>query len=135
MPSLHISKVAVGCGSVEALRRRQESRRQSGFVPIITRFRPKRADELIGGSIYWIVKHRIAVRQTILGFADSEGDRRTIIRLDPELVPVRALPRRAHQGWRYLAAEDAPADFDGDDDGTTMLPPELASRLAVLALI
>ena len=102
MPSLHISKVAVGCGSVEALRRRQEMRRQGGVVPIITRFRPKRADELIGGSIYWIVKHRIAVRQTILGFAESE-DRRTIIRLDPELVPVRALPSRAHQGWRYLA--------------------------------
>ena len=73
MPSLHISKVAVGCGSVEALRKRQSSRLQDGVVPIITRFRPKRADELIGGSIYWIVKHRIAVRQTILGFDESES--------------------------------------------------------------
>ena len=135
MPSLHISKVAVGCGSVEALRRRQESRRQSGFVPIITRFRPKRADELIGGSIYWIVKHRIAVRQTILGFADSEGDRRTIIRVDPELVPVRALPRRAHQGWRYLVPADAPPDLGGAGDGLAELPPQLAEQLAVLALI
>ena len=135
MPSLHISKVAVGCGSVEALRRRQESRRQSGFVPITTRFRPKRADELIGGSIYWIVKHRIAVRQTILGFADSKGDRRTIIRLDPELVPVRALPRRAHQGWRYLVAADAPPDLGGASDGLAELPPQLAEQLAVLALI
>jgi hypothetical protein len=135
MPSLHISKVAVGCGSVEALRQRQLSRLRDGFVPITTRFRPKRADALIGGSIYWIVKHRITVRQTILGFDESESDRRTIIRLDPELVPVRALPRRAHQGWRYLASEDAPPDLDLAGDGLAALPPQLAERLAVLALI
>ena len=135
MPSLHISKVAVGCGSVEALRRRQESRLRDGVVPITTRFRPKRAEELIGGSIYWIVKHRITVRQTILGFAESESDRRTIIRLDPELVPVRALPRRAHQGWRYLVEADAPPDLGGSGDGSEDLPPQLAERLALLALI
>ena len=135
MPSLHISKVAVGCGSVEALRRRQESRLRDGMVPITTRFRPKRADELVGGSIYWIVKHRIAVRQPILGFEESESDRRTIIRLDPELVPVRALPRRAHQGWRYLAPAEAPPDLEGAGDGLAELPPQLAEQLAVLALI
>ena len=132
---LHISKVAVGCASVDALRRRQDSRRQRGIVPITTRFRPKRAEELVGGSIYWIVKHRITVRQTILGFAESEADRRTIIRLDPELVPVRALPRRAHQGWRYLKPGDAPPDLDGDGDGLADLPTRLAEQLAVLALI
>ena len=135
MPSLHISRVAVGCGSVDALRHRQESRLQNGTVPITTRFRPKRADELIGGSIYWIVKHRIAVRQTILGFEESEADRRTIIRLDPELVPVRALPRRAHQGWRYLTPADAPPDLDDSGDGVEALPAPLAEQLAVLALI
>jgi hypothetical protein len=135
MPSLNISKVAVGCASLEALKRRQEARASGGVVPIVTRFRPKRADELIGGSIYWIVKHRIAARQTILGFADREEDRRTIIRLDAELVPVRALPKRAHQGWRYLSADDAPRDLVGDDDGVAMLPAPLAARLAGLALI
>ena len=135
MPSLNISKVAVGCASIEALKRRQQARASDGVVPIVTRFRPKRADELIGGSIYWIVKHRITARQTILGFADREEDRRTVIRLDPELVPVRAQAKRAHQGWRYLAEEDAPRDLDGDDDGVALLPPTLAARLAGLALI
>ena len=135
MPSLHISKVAVGCGSVEALRQRQLSRLKDGCVPIVTRFRPKRADALIGGSIYWIVKHRIAVRQAILGFGECEADRRTIIRLDPELVPVRALAKRGHQGWRYLDAADAPPDLvDGGDD-ISQLPPDLAGKLTVLALI
>lgn len=135
MPSLNISKVAVGCASLEALQRRQQARASEGVVPIVTRFRPKRADELIGGSIYWIVRHRITARQTILGFADREEDRRTIIRLDPELVPVRALPKRAHQGWRYLSEADAPRDLDGDDDGVATLPPQLAARLAGLALL
>ena len=135
MPGLHISKVAVGCGSVEALRRRQQARLTGGVVPITTRFRPKRAEELVGGSIYWIVKHRIVVRQTILGFAESEVDRRTIIRLDPELVAVRARPKRAHQGWRYLVATDAPPDLGGQGDGLAELPGQLAERLALLALI
>ena len=135
MGTLNISKVAVGCASFEALRRRQEMRRVGGFVPIVTRFRPKRADELIGGSIYWIVKHRIAARNRIVGFDEREEDRRTIIRLDPELVPVQAHPKRAHQGWRYLSPEDAPGDFDGSDEGIAALPPDLAVRLAALALI
>ena len=135
MSALNISKVAVGCANVEALRRRQESRRQGGIVPLTTRFRPKRAEELVGGSVYWIVKHRITVRQTIVGFAESESDRRTVIKLDPELVPVRALPRRAHQGWRYLPGADAPPDLAGGGDGLAELPPQLAEKLAVLALI
>ena len=134
MGFLHISKVAVGCGSVDALRRRQESRLAGGVVPITTRFRPKRAGELVGGSIYWIVKHRISVRQTILGFAQSDTDRRTIIRLDPQLVAVRARPKRAHQGWRYLTGDDAPPDLS-EADGVEALPPQLAERLALLALI
>lgn len=134
MPSLHMSKVAVGCASFEALRKRQQSRLTDGVVPIVTRFRPKRADELVGGSIFWIVKHRLAARQTILGFGEN-ADRKTVIRLDPNLVPVRARPKRAHQGWRYLEAEDAPQDFDGTDDGVLSLPPNLAIKLAALALI
>jgi hypothetical protein len=134
--SLNISKVAVGCASVEALASRQRSRLAGGVVPIVTRFMPKRADELVGGSIYWIVKHRITVRQAILGFAARAEDRRTVISLDPELVPVRARPKRAHQGWRYLAAEDSPPDLAGDDDdGLLALPPRLSAMLARLALI
>ena len=136
MAQLNISKVAVGCPSLEALEKRQKSRLSEGVVPIVTRYRPKRADEVVGGSIYWIVKHRIVARQTIIGFADREEDRRTIIRLDPELVLVKARPKRAHQGWRYLSGDDAPPDLDGDDDdGLAALPATLSIRLAALALI
>jgi hypothetical protein len=136
MSQLHMSKVAFACASLETLRRRLESRIRDGIVPIVTRYMPKRADELAGGSLYWIIKHRIAARQAILGFELRESDRRTIIGLDPKLVTVRALAKRAHQGWRYLAAEDAPPDLgEGEAGELEALPPDLAGKLAVLALI
>lgn len=134
MPELHLSKVAFACASLDALAERQRTRVTDGFVPLTTRFMPKRADELVGGSLYWIVKHRLLARQTILGFATG-ADGRTIVRLDPLLIRVRAAPKRAHQGWRYLAAADAPADLDGEPDGIDALPPALLGKLAGLALV
>ncbi|HYJ30167.1 MAG TPA: DUF1489 family protein [Allosphingosinicella sp.] len=135
MSPLNISKVAVGCASLDALAKRQRLRLCDGVVPIVTRFMPKRADELVGGSIYWIVKHRITARQNILALAVRE-DRKTVISLDPKLVPVSARAKRAHQGWRYLAGADAPPDLgDGDDDGLLALPPRLSNKLAGLTLI
>ena len=126
----------MGCASFDALAERQRLRVADGVVPIVTRFMPRRADELVGGSIYWIVKHRITARQAILGFAAREEDRKTVIRLDPELVPVRVRAKRAHQGWRYLATADAPPDLgDGDEDGLAALPPRLSMNLASLLLI
>ena len=135
MPSLNISKVAVGCATVDALQRRQILRLDGGVVPLVTRFMPKRAEELVGGSVYWIIKHRLTVRQTILGFAEREEDRKTVISLDPELVLVQARGKRAHQGWRYLAAEDAPGDLGDGECGLEALPPGLSAKLAALALL
>ena len=130
-----MSKVAVSCASVETLKRRIEKRVSDGVVPVVTRYMPKRADELVGGSLYWIVKQRLAARQTILGFEIRAADRKTIIWLDPELVPVRALAKRGHQGWRYLAADDAPPDLAAGEDGVAALPPDLVGKLTTLALI
>jgi len=50
-------------------------------------------------------------------------------------VPVRARPKRAHQGWRYLAGTDAPEDFDGDDAELAQMPERLIGELSALALI
>lgn len=135
MAILHLSKVAFSCASFETLARRQQARLEDGIVPLVTRFMPKRADELIGGSLFWIVKHRLIARNRILGFDIRPRDGRTIVRLDPELVRVRLHPKRAHQGWRYLAAEDAPLDLDGEPDGLDALPPALLGKLAALALV
>lgn len=133
---VHLSKVAFNCASVETLERRQQKRLAKGVVPILTRFRPKRAEELLaGGSLYWIIKHRLVARQAILDFTTSTRDGRTIINLAPELIRVRGQAMRAHQGWRYLDAAEAPADLDGEPDGIDALPPILLGKLNSLALI
>lgn len=137
MGQLHLSKVAVGCAGMDALQQRMLARRDGGKVPIVTRFRPKRGDELVGGSLFWIIKHQLVARQEILGFGTQEDGKRAIIHLAAALVPVSAWPRRAHQGWRYLGAGDAPPDLAGADaaDGVASLPPALARTLSGLSLI
>jgi hypothetical protein len=139
--TLHITKVAVGCAEIDTLRDRLDSRAEGGETYIVTRFRPKREEELIGGSLYWIIKHRLVARQEILGFADdesvgSDGGKRCRILLSAELRPVHAHPKRAHQGWRYLPGTDAPADLGGAEaEGMAALPSHIAAELAALALI
>ena len=95
MSPLHLSKVAVGCASLETLKRRQSLRVCDGEVPLVTRFMPKRAEELVGGSLYWIIKHQLVARQTIIGFAPRESDRRTVIRLALFLCPTLVMNLRA----------------------------------------
>jgi hypothetical protein len=134
--TLHLTKVAVGCAEIETLRARLESRAEGPETFITTRYRPKRAEEVIGGSLFWIIKHRLVARQAILGFDDDPDGRRIRIRLTTGLVAVRAQPKRAHQGWRYLPEGDAPIDLDGEEaDGLADLPPRIAAELFALALI
>ena len=100
---------------------------------VATRMKPKRMDELIGGSMHWIVKHRLIGRQQILAFEDRKDGRIDIV-LSGTLELIPPSPKRAHQGWRYLEATDAPAE-DDDGSGVSELPPLLYSRLAALALL
>ena len=133
MPQLHLTKVAVGCRTIDALQKRVATRASGGEMRVVTRMRPKRMGELIGGSLHWIVKHRIVGRQEILRFEDRKDGRIDIVvAADLELIPP--FPKRAHQGWRYLEAGAAPGE-DSDDSGLSELPPLLYARLAALALV
>lgn len=134
VPNLHLTKVAVGCRDLAALERRVASRCEGGEVRVVTRMRPKRMSELVGGSLYWIVKHRLVACQTILRFEDRSDGRLDIVCADA-LLPVPPRPKRAHQGWRYLTAEDAPSPGDVDDSGISLLPPPLYGKLSSLALL
>jgi hypothetical protein len=116
------------------LEARLHGRAMGGETHILTRYRPTRHAELIGGSLFWIIKHQLVARAEILGFAEEENGH-CRIRLADELIPVRYRPKRAHQGWRYLTAADAPVDLDGNGDEVDALPPDLAGKLAALALI
>ncbi len=90
-------------------------------------------DELIGGSIHWIVKHRLVGRQQILRFEDRKDGRIDIV-LSGSLELIPPSPRRAHQGWRYLESANAPSE-DNDGTGLSELPPRLYGKLASLDLI
>jgi hypothetical protein len=128
-----MTKVAFACRDLDALQRRIAGRSIAGEVRVPTRMRPKRSAELIGGSLYWIVKHRLVGCQEILRLEDRDDGRIDIV-CSAELRAVTPMPRRAHQGWRYLEDSDAPS---GDDDGSGLgtLPAQLYGRLAALALV
>ena len=113
------------------LQQRIANRAVGGEVRIATRMRPKRASELIGGSLYWIVKHRLVAAVEILRFEDREDGRIDIV-CSADLRPVTPRHCRAHQGWRYL--ENPPGEND-DPTGVAELPPQLYGRLAALALV
>jgi hypothetical protein len=128
-----MTKVAFACRDLQMLQQRIAGRAVNGEVRIVTRMRPKRADELIGGSLYWIVKHRLVACIEILRFVDRQDGRIDIV-CSADLVTVSPMPRRAHQGWRYLEHADAPT-ADDDGSGLGALPPQLYGRLAALALV
>ena len=130
---LHLTKVAFGCRTIEALEKRVVARTHGGEMRVATRMRPKRAEELIGGSLYWIVKHRMIGRQRILRIEDR-SDARVDIVLAGELELIPPAPRRAHQGWRYLEESNAPSS-EGDGSGIGELPPRLYGKLSALALV
>ena len=131
MPTLHLTKVAFGCLTLEALQKRVAMRARDAEIRVVTRMRPKRMDELVGGSLHWIVKHRIIARQQILRFEDRSDGRIDIV-CSAELVVVPAVPKRAHQGWRYLETE---ISEEADPSGIADLPPRLYGKLAALALV
>ncbi len=135
MSDLHITRVAFGCSDFDDLRARMDLRAEGGNeVRVSTRYKPRRADELIGGSIFWISKHKLGLRQRILGFDEDESGH-CVIRLDAQLVAVLPVTRRAHQGWRYLAAADAPPDVAEGEGNEDRIPPGLEAELATLGLI
>jgi hypothetical protein len=127
-----MTKIAYGSESVASLRKWLESHAEAALMT--TRYLPKRHEEMIGGSLYWIHEHAIVGRSPILGFAQRD-DGRWWIRLAPTFVPVHPRAKRAHQGWRYLAEKDAPPDIGGALDDGEVLPAKLVGELAKLGLV
>lgn len=141
MAKLHMLKLCVGVESPEELAMWQSKRMAAGMKAPnhTTRMWPRRASELLeGGSLYWVMKGRIACRQQITALDevfDSEGIRRCKIVMSPELIRVSSTPKRAFQGWRYLAVEDAPRDLGLVSETGSDLPAELSEELARIGVI
>ena len=133
---LNLVKLCVGRETpAELAAWRAQHKAQGGRVSVVhTRHTPKRAAELLdGGSLYWVFKGVVLVRQLITGIETiEEGGRRSCeIVLEDVLIPTAPQPRRAFQGWRYLEPKDAPADLPRGESGEEM-PRALATALREL---
>jgi hypothetical protein len=143
---LHILKLCVGADSVADLEswiasRLSEQRRAGQPVEHrhTTRMTPKRVPELLdGGSLFWVIKGQITVRQTLLDvrpFVDTSGIGRCHLVLEPTVVEVETRPCRAFQGWRYLTHSDAPTDLGRGHPDIVAMPETLRRELRDLGLI
>lgn len=136
--ALHILKLCVGADTLDDLATWQthQVKTLKRRAPVCgTRMWPKRTEEVLnGGSLYWVIKGVVLVRQRIVEIAEVEDDHglRCGLWLDPKLVRTAPQPRRAFQGWRYLDAGEAPADLDTMKRRGGSLPPELQAKLVAL---
>jgi len=144
--TVHLLKLCVGVETVEDLAdwqaRRLKTLTRAGKTPELchrTRQMPRRRDEILdGGSLYWVVKGFVLVRQRIVDLrADTKDDGTPCcgIVLDPELFGTRSRKRRAFQGWRYLSAADAPRDAHRLDGANDDMPHAMREDRRELRLI
>lgn len=137
--SLNLMKLCVGAEGIEDLAQWQQMRHGDGPATHVTRMWPKREEELLqGGSLYWVFKGVMLARQRLLRLDErigSDGIRRCALVLDREIIRVSAVPRRPFQGWRYLAAKDAPPDLPKGREAEDPLPPAMAAALADMGLM
>lgn len=130
---LHLTKVAYGAQSLDEIRSWFASR--GGEARLTTRYLPKRHEEIVpGGSLFWIFKHQLVMRSPILRFEAAEGGTTHIV-IAARLIEVMPRPKRAHQGWRYLAGDEAPRDLAEGESAGDVMPGHLASDLARLGLV
>jgi hypothetical protein len=143
---LHLIKLCVGAESIEDLadwqKKRLAERKRRGeelLLKHVTRQMPKRRAEVIdGGSLYWVIKGWILVRQRIVDLrptVDGEGIPRCEICYAPELVKVEPRPRGPFQGWRYFVAKEAPADLASLPQGLAEMPEALRRELFQLGVL
>jgi len=145
--SLHLIKLCVGAESIESLAAWQKGRlkelKKKGQKPElihVTRMTPKRKKELLeGGSLYWVIKGYVAVRQPLIDIrpVTKNGRPHCGIVYAPDLIPTVRRFIRPFQGWRYLDPKNAPTDLAGIKDikGGKDLPESLKAELAELGLL
>ncbi|HEV3242269.1 MAG TPA: DUF1489 domain-containing protein [Methyloceanibacter sp.] len=144
--TVHLVKLCVGCDTVQELKDWQIGRlkrlKRAGKTPELchrTLQAPRRRKEVLdGGSLYWVIKGVVLVRQRVLDLRPDVKDDGTAccgIVLDHELVATRPQARRAFQGWRYLPAADAPADLRVVEDDDSDMPRAMRADLRELGLI
>ena len=135
----NLKKIAVGIETIERLRIRQEILFNAfGKILHTTRNMPKQKEQLIKtGSIFWIIKRNVLVRQKILDIISvirDDGSKGCEIELDKDLVRVIPTPMKPFQGWRYYMVDDTPPDLNLGNLENEDLPENINSELIKLGL-
>ena len=146
--SVNLIKLGVGIDDVEHLQVVQRSRLdaqivsgiKNPYLQHVTRNTPKRAQEFLDGqgSLYWVIKRKVRVRQRIVEFRAVEredGKTACAFILDTELIRVRPRSFRPFQGWRYLPTPDSPQDLPIGFDSSDSIPENMADELRELGLL
>jgi hypothetical protein len=144
--TVNLIKLAVGIEDLahlaEVQQRRLALKKQAGQAPElqhVTRSFPKRAAEVLdGGSIYWVIKGMVRVRQRITDLRETVNDAgkpACAIIYEPVHIQTERRPFRAFQGWRYLDPADAPRDLTDLGAGAEDLPDSMADELRELGLL
>ncbi len=141
--TLHLIKLCVGADSIADLAEWQDKKlvvlkrkRKPLELIHVTRMWPKREEELLkGGSLYWVIKGQIAVRQRLLELREviKNGSPHCALVLDPKLVPTERRFHRPFQGWRYFDPKNAPRDLTRARGAA--MPEELQAELVNLGLL
>ena len=143
---VNLVKLCVGITTINQLEQLQSMRRgeyvKAGRPPVnihITRNKPKRSKEIINsGSLYWVIRRQIRVRQKIIridDIEDAEGRKKCCLVLDPDLIKTEHRAYRPFQGWRYLEQSDAPADLSNNQKAGFEMPSEMEEELRGLGLL
>ena len=136
---LNLLKLCVGVSEIDELESWvKEARAGRDTLDHVTRMFPKRKDEILpGGSLYWVIRGMILCRQPIAALEEvtgADGIARCRILFKPQIIPVRPVPKRAFQGWRYLEEADAPPDLPRSAKVEGM-PERMRRDLAELGLL
>ena len=140
---MHIVKLAVGVEDIAHLVQQQKARMQrDGALVHSTRNTPLKSIEILdGGSIFWVIKKFVRVRQRIIGIetgVNSEGRRSCSLVLDTVLVKTELKEFRAFQGWRYFRDGEIPPDLNKtgkSGKAIVELPLEMQAELKTLGLL
>ena len=135
----HLKKIAVGIETVERLKIRQEMIfRTYGRLFHSTRNIPKKREELIqSGSMFWIIKRYVLVRQKIINIIPvirEDGSKGCEIELDKNLTKVIPTKMKPFQGWRYYLEEEIPQDLNVNCNEDDEVPEQIRSELIKLGL-
>jgi hypothetical protein len=136
---LNLLKLCVGVSEIDELETWvKEAKAGRDTLDHVTRMFPKRKDEILpGGSLYWVIRGMILCRQPIASLEEvtgADGIARCRIAFKPQIVPVRPVPKRAFQGWRYLEEADVPPDLPKSAKAEGM-PGKMRRELSELGLL